>query len=29
VVLYQLVLFYQHHHHQLVGVGIKALLRAA
>jgi DDE family transposase len=29
VVLYQLVLLYQHHHHQLVGVGIKALLRAA
>ena len=29
VLLYQLVLLYQHHHHQLVGVGIKALLRAA
>jgi Transposase DDE domain len=29
VVLYQLVLLYQHHQHQLVGVGIKALLRAA
>jgi hypothetical protein len=29
VVLYQMVLFYQHHHHQPVGVGIKALLRAA
>jgi hypothetical protein len=29
VVLYQLVWLYQHHRHQLVGVGIKALLRAA
>ncbi len=29
VLLYQLVLLYQHHHHQPVGVGIKALLRAA
>jgi hypothetical protein len=29
VLLYQLVLLYQHQHHQLVGVGIKALLRAA
>ena len=29
VLLYQLVLLYQHHRHQLVGVGIKALLRAA
>jgi hypothetical protein len=29
VLLYQVVLLYQHHHHQLVGVGIKALLRAA
>jgi len=29
VLLYQLVLLYQPHHHQLVGVGIKALLRAA
>jgi len=29
VLLYQLVLLYQHHHHQLVGIGIKALLRAA
>ena len=28
VVLYQLVLLYQHHHHQPVGVSIKALLRA-
>ena len=29
VLLYQLVLLYQHQHHQPVGVGIKALLRAA
>ena len=29
VLLYQLVLLYQHQHHQFVGVGIKALLRAA
>ena len=29
VLLYQLVLLYQHLHHQLVGIGIKALLRAA
>ena len=29
VLLYQLVLLYQHHHHLSVGVGIKALLRAA
>lgn len=29
VLLYQLVLLYPHHRHQLVGVGIKALLRAA
>jgi hypothetical protein len=29
VLLYQLVLLYQHQHHQLVGVGSKALLRAA
>jgi len=29
VLLYQLVLLYQHQHPQLVGVGIKALLRAA
>ena len=29
VLLYQRVLLYQHRHHQLVGVGIKALLRAA
>jgi hypothetical protein len=29
VLLYQLVLFYQHQYHQPVGVGIKALLRAA
>ena len=29
VLLYQLVLLYQHQHHQIVGVGIKALLRAA
>jgi hypothetical protein len=29
VLLYQLVLLYQPQHHQLVGVGIKALLRAA
>jgi hypothetical protein len=29
VLLYQVVLLYQHQHHQLVGVGIKALLRAA
>ncbi len=29
VVLYQLVLLYHHQHHQLLGVGIKALLRAA
>jgi hypothetical protein len=29
VLLYQVVLLYQHHHHQPVGVGIKALLRAA
>jgi hypothetical protein len=26
---YQLVLLYQYHHHQLVGVSVKALLRAA
>ncbi len=29
VLLYQLILLYQHQHHQPVGVGIKALLRAA
>jgi len=29
VLLYQVVLLYQHHHLLLVGVGIKALLRAA
>jgi Transposase DDE domain len=29
VLLYQLVLLYQHHHHHPVGIGIKALLRAA
>jgi hypothetical protein len=29
VLLYQLVLLYQHHRHQPLGVGIKALLRAA
>jgi hypothetical protein len=29
VLLYQLVLLYQDQHHQLVGVGVKALLRAA
>ena len=29
VLLYQLVLLYQHQHHQLMRVGIKALLRAA
>jgi len=29
VLLYQLVLLYQHQHHHPVGVGIKALLRAA
>lgn len=29
VLLYQLVLLYQHHHRQPVGIGIKALLRAA
>ena len=29
VLLYQVVLLYQHQHHQLVGVGVKALLRAA
>jgi Transposase DDE domain len=29
VLLYQVVLLYQHHHHQPIGLGIKALLRAA
>lgn len=29
VLLYQLALFYQHHYHYPLGVGIKALLRAA
>ena len=29
VLLYQLVLLYQHQHHHPVGIGIKALLRAA
>ena len=29
VLLYQLVLLYQYQHHQPVGIGIKALLRAA
>ena len=29
VLLYQLVLLYQYQHHQLAGIGIKALLRAA
>ncbi len=29
VLLYQLVLLYQHQHHQPMGIGIKALLRAA
>jgi hypothetical protein len=29
VFLYQVVLLYQYHHHQLVGVRVKALLRAA
>jgi hypothetical protein len=29
VLLYQVVLLYQHQHHHPVGVGIKALLRAA
>jgi hypothetical protein len=29
VLLYQVVLLYHHHHHHLVGVDIKALLRAA
>lgn len=29
VLLYQLVLLYQHHHRQPLGIGIKALLRAA
>ena len=29
VMLYQVVLLYQYHHHQPVGVGIKALLRAS
>jgi hypothetical protein len=29
ILLYQIVLLYQHHRQQPVGVGIKALLRAA